>query len=127
MNKRSTLRIRLLSLLAGGLSLALLFAIPFAAQQQAPFDEARVIADLTSALQLTPEQTSKLADLIKTRRPRIDDLLRQMSQLAPNSPNELRGQLDRERRSLMEDLAPSLRPDQQARLRGLLGAMPGST
>jgi uncharacterized protein (DUF1800 family) len=129
MNKRSTLRIRLLSLLAGGIALALLFAIPFAAQQQPPFDESRMIADMTSALQLTPEQTSKLTDLISKRRPRIDDLLRQMSQFAPNSPNhnELRGQLDRERRSLMEDLAPSLKPDQQARLRSLLGAMPGAT
>ena len=97
MNKRSTLRVRFLSLLAGGLALALVFAIPFAARQQAPFDESRVIADMTNALQLTPEQTSKLTELIGKRRPRIDDLLRQMSQFAPGSPsyNELRGQLDR--------------------------------
>ena len=122
MGMHTTLGVRFMSLLGGGLALALLFAIPFAAQQQAPFDESRVIADLTNALQLTSEQTSKLTDLISKRRPRIDDLLRQMSQFAPGSPNhnELRGQLDRERRSLMEELAPSLKPDQQTRLRGLL-------
>ena len=129
MNKRSTLRVRFPSLLAGGLALALVFAIPFAAQQQAPFNESRLIADITNSLQLTPEQTSKLTDLIDKRRPRIDDLLRQMSQFAPGSPNhnELRGQLDRERRSLLEELAPSLKPDQQTRLRALLGPMPGPT
>ncbi|HKQ73574.1 MAG TPA: DUF1800 domain-containing protein [Blastocatellia bacterium] len=124
----TTLRIRFMSLLGGGLALALLFANPFAAQQQAPFDESRLIADLTNALQLTSEQTSKLMDLIDKRRPRIDDLTRQMSQFAPGSPNhnELRGQLDRERRSLLEELAPSLNPDQQTRLRGFLGATPGA-
>src|SRR5262245_3915655 len=129
MSMHPTLRIRFLSILGGGLALALLFAIPFAAQQQAPFDETRVIADVTNALQLTPEQTSKLMDLIDKRRPRIDDLKRQMSQFAPGSPNhnELRGQLDREKRSLLEELAPSLKADQQTRLRGLLAAMQGAT
>jgi len=128
MSKHSTLRIRFPFLLISGLALALVFAIPFAAQQPPPFDESRVIADLTNALQLTPEQTSKLTDLIDKRRPRIDGLAQQMSQFPPGSPNhnELRGQLDRERRSLMEELAPSLAPDQQTRLRGLLAAMPGA-
>ncbi|MGH9934884.1 MAG: DUF1800 family protein [Blastocatellia bacterium] len=124
----TTLHIRSLSLLVSGLALALVFAIPFAAQQPPPFDESRVIADLTDALHLTPEQTSRLTDLIAKRRPRIDGLTQQMGQFPPGSPNhnELRGQLDRERRLLMEELAPSLRPDQQTRLRGLLGVMPGA-
>ncbi|MGH9755505.1 MAG: DUF1800 family protein [Blastocatellia bacterium] len=129
MSLHTTLRVCFLSLLAGGFALALIFAIPFAAQQQPQFDESRVIADVTSALRLTPEQTSKLTDLIDKRRPRIDDLLRRMGQFAPGSPNhnELRGQLDREKRSLMEELAPSLNPDQQARLRNLLAATPAAT
>src|SRR5262245_37547301 len=126
MSKTLTLRVRFLSLLIGGLTLALVFAIPFAAQQP-PFDESRIVADVTNALQLTPEQTSILSDLIDKRRPRIEELLRQMGQVPPGSPNhnELRGQLDRERRSALEELGPALRPDQQARLRGFLGAMPG--
>lgn len=129
MSMYTTLRVRFLSLLAGGFALALIFAIPFAAQQQAPFDESRFIIDLSGALRLTPEQTSRLADLIDKRRPRIDDLMRRMSQVAPGSPNhnELRGQLDRERRSLLEELAPSLNPDQQPRLRALLAASPAAT
>src|SRR5262249_48057277 len=123
----STLRVRFLFLLIGGLALALVFAIPFAAQQP-PFDAARIIANTTNALQLTPEQTSKLTDLINKRRPRIDGLLQKMSQFPPDSPvyNELRGQLDGERRSALEELSPSLRPDQQARLRGLMNANPGA-
>ncbi|MGH9767638.1 MAG: hypothetical protein ACREAB_09420, partial [Blastocatellia bacterium] len=127
MSKHSTLRVRFLSLLTGAVTLALVFAIPFAAQQQ-PFDESRIVADATNALQLTPEQTSKLTDLIDKRRPRIDGLLQRMRESAPGSPNhnELRGQLDRERRSLLEELGPSLKPDQQTRLRGLLAAMPGA-
>src|SRR5262249_20506984 len=90
----STLRVRFLFLLIGGLALALVFAIPFAAQQP-PFDAARIIANTTNALQLTPEQTSKLTDLINKRRPRIDGLLQKMSQFPPHRPvcNELRGAL----------------------------------
>ncbi|MGE0128409.1 MAG: DUF1800 domain-containing protein [Blastocatellales bacterium] len=127
MSKHSIIGARFPFLLAGGLALALVFTIPFLAQQPL-FDESRIIADLTNQLQLTPEQTSTLTDLIGNRRPRIDGLLRRMSQLPPTSPehNEARAQLERERRSLMEEFAPSLRPDQQARLRGLPGAMPGA-
>src|SRR5262249_2729458 len=96
MSKRSTLRIRFLSLVVGRFALAVGIGIPFEAQQRPVFDESRVIAEMTAALRLTPEQTSRLADLIDKRRPHIDDLLRRMSQFAPGSPNhnELRGQID---------------------------------
>jgi uncharacterized protein (DUF1800 family) len=126
MRRHLTVRVRFLSILMGALAFALAFAIPFAAQQQ-PFDESRIVSDVTNALQLTPEQAAKLSDLIDKRRPRIEELLRQMSEFPPGSPNqnELRGQLDRERRSALEELAPSLRPDQQTRLRGFLNGMPG--
>lgn len=127
MSKHSIIFARFPFLLAGAFALALVFTISFSAQQP-PFDEARVIADLTNQLRLTPEQTSTLTDLIGKRRPRIDELLRRMSQQPPGSPehNEARGQLERERRSLLEEFAPSLRPDQQTRLRGLMNTMPGA-
>jgi uncharacterized protein (DUF1800 family) len=126
MIKHSTLRARFLFLLSGGLALALVFAIPFAAQQPNPFDLARLAADLTNALQLTPEQTAKLNDLLAARRPRFDQMLRQMSEFPPGSPNfnELRGQIERERRAMLEEFALSLRPEQQTRLRAYLNNPP---
>ena len=104
---------RVLSLLVCGLMMAMIAALPFAARpQQIPFDASRMVADLTDALQLTPEQAARLNDLLAARRPRIDQILQQMSQFPPGSPqfNELRGQVERERRAMLEELAPSLRP-----------------
>jgi hypothetical protein len=109
--------------------ISMIAALPFAARpQQTPFDASRMVADLTEALQLTPEQTARLNDLLTLRRPRIDQILQQMSQFPPGSSqfNELRGQVERERRALLGELAPSLRPEQQVRLRGLMGAPPGN-
>ncbi len=128
MRKHSIIRARFLLLLAGGLMLALVFTIRFAAQQQIPFDESRIVADLTGSLQLTPEQAAKLNNLLDARRPRIEQLLKQMSQSPAGSPNfnESRTQLERERRAVLEELMPSLKPDQQTRLRGLMGAAPGN-
>jgi uncharacterized protein (DUF1800 family) len=85
-----------------------------------------MIADLTSQLQLTPEQTDTLGELLKQRRPRFDGLLKQMGAQQPGSPqfNELRGQMDRERRALLEEFLPALKPDQQTRLRGMMASMP---
>jgi uncharacterized protein (DUF1800 family) len=126
MSKRLTLRVRFLSLLIGGLTVALIITIPFAAQQP-PFTVERMVSNMTSALQLTTEQTERLTELMNKRRPRIDGLLQKMSQFPPDSPtyNELRGQIDGERRSALEELALSLRPDQQARLRNLMAPPPG--
>jgi uncharacterized protein (DUF1800 family) len=122
MTWRTIYRARFLALIAGVLFAATLAALPFAAQQ-IPFDESRIVADLTGELKLTPEQVSTLNELLKKRRPRIDALLQQMSQLQPNTPpfNETRGQLERERRAVLEEFLPTLRPEQQPRLRALLG------
>lgn len=54
-------------LLSFGL-LALMVALPFAAQQLPPFDEARIVADMNRELQLTPEQAAKLRELIAAHR-----------------------------------------------------------
>jgi uncharacterized protein (DUF1800 family) len=69
-----------------------------------------------------------LTELLRARRPRVEQLVGQMNESAPGSPgfNDARAQLDRERRSMLEELAPSLNPDQQMRLRGLLAATPGA-
>lgn len=110
------------------LLLALLFAQPFAAQQKIPFDESRIVADLTRALELQPEQAERLSELLDARRPRIEDIQRQMSQLVPESPefNTLRGQMERERRAVLEELLPALRPEQQMKLRGMMGNLPAA-
>lgn len=123
MNKIPVYRARFLALVAGLLGVATLAALPFAAQQ-IPFDETRIVADLATELRLMPEQTANLNELLKRRRPRLDGLLQQMSQFQPGSPqfNEVRGQLDRERRAVLEEFLPSLKPEQQARLRTLMAA-----
>ena len=123
MNRVKLYRARLLALVAGLLIVAALAALPFAAQQ-VPFDESRLVADLTFELKLTPEQTATLGELLKKRRSRFDELSQQMSRLQPGSPqfNEVRGQLDRERRSALEEFLPTLRPEQQTRLRTLMAA-----
>ena len=122
MIRRMGLRARLLALIAVGLIVAAFGAWPFAAQQGA-FDESRFVTDLTAELKLTPEQAATMAELLKKRRSRFEELSRQMSQLQPGSPRflEVRDQLDRERRSALEELLPSLRPEQQSRLRALMG------
>ncbi len=114
-------RARLLALIAGVLIGTMLATLPFAAQQ-IPFDESRIVADLTNQLKLTEEQTATLDELLKKRRPRIDALVQQMSRLQPNTPpfNETRGQLERERRAVLEEFLPTLRPEQQPRLRALM-------
>ncbi len=124
MNSGSRLRVRFLALIAVLLAVATLTAWPYSAQQ-IPFDESRMVADLTTELRLAPEQAASLTELIQRRRPRIDGLLQQMAQVQPGSPqsNELRGQLDRERRALLEEFLPSLRSEQQARLRTLIGTI----
>lgn len=118
--------IRIPGLLAAGLLLALGLALPFAAQQQIPFDESRFIGDLTTQLQLLPEQADTLGDLLKQRRPRIDGLLQQIQQQQVGSPqfNELRGQIERERRGLLEEFLPALRPEQQMQLRAAINNLP---
>ena len=123
MNKMTVYRARLLALVAVLLAVAIWAALPFAAQQ-IPLDESRIVADLTSELRLTQEQTATLSDLFKRRRPRIDGILQQMQSLQPGSPqhNELRGQLDRERRAVLEEFLPTLKPEQQTRLRALMAA-----
>ena len=126
MNKATFFRIRFLALIAGLLITATLMAWPFAAQQ-IPFDETRMVTDLTAELKLSPEQTAMLTEMIQRRRPRIDGLMQQMSQFQPGSPqfNDLRGQLERERRSVLEELLPALKPEQQIRARGMIGAAGG--
>jgi hypothetical protein len=108
-------------LLSFGL-LALTIVLPFAAQQLPPFDEARIVADMNRELQLTPEQATKLRELIGAHRPRIEQLQREASSLPPGSPRlgELRAQFERERRAVLNELLPSLNPEQQTRLRNLL-------
>src|SRR5262245_6463593 len=105
---------RLLFFLVIAISIALLAALPFRAQQQnaTQFDESRIVAEMTNTLQLLPEQSARLSELLDARRPRIESILRQMSQLQQDSPEfkQLRGQMDRERRSALEELFPSLRP-----------------
>ncbi len=126
MRKMLILRVRFSALLIGLLTMATLATLPFYAQQPPPFDEPRMVADLTNQLQLTLEQTATLSGLLKQRRPRFDGLMQQMSAQQPGSPqfNELRGQMERERRAMLEEFLPSLRPEQQIRLRGLIANMP---
>jgi uncharacterized protein (DUF1800 family) len=126
MRKMLTFGSRFSALLIGLLAVATLAALPFSAQQPPPFDESRMVADLTNHLQLTSEQSDVLSSLLKQRRPRIDGLLQQMAAQQPGSPQfyELRGQMDREQRALLEDFLPTLRPEQQTRLRGLMANMP---
>ncbi|MBS1791354.1 MAG: DUF1800 domain-containing protein [Acidobacteria bacterium] len=114
-------RIRVLALVCVSLFLAILAAWPFAAQQS-PFDESRIVNDLTAGLQLTPEQAGTLTVMLQRQRPRIEGLLQQMSRYQPGSPqfDDFRSQLDREQRSILEDFLPALRPEQQAKLREVI-------
>lgn len=114
---------RLAICLSLAFALAAIAAWPFAAQQQPPFDEQQIVTDLTNALQLSAEQVDALGDLLKRRRPRIEGLLQQMSRQQPGSTqfNQLRVAIEREQRAMLTEFLPSLRPDQQARLRGFLG------
>ena len=91
MRKILTLRLRFSALLIGLLTVATLAALPFSAQQPPPpFDESRMIADLTTQLQLAPEQATALSGLVKQRRPRIDGLMQQMrAQQWPDSAQPL--------------------------------------
>jgi uncharacterized protein (DUF1800 family) len=125
MGKHYKLRARVLVLLAIGLLLTLGWTFPFAAQQ-AVFDETRMVAELTRQLQLSPELATALSDILKRGRPRIESLSQQMQQQQPGSPqfNELRGQLERERRAMLEEFLPFLQPDQQIRLRGVINNLP---
>jgi len=124
MNKATFFRRRFLALVVMLLVAAALAAWPFAAQQ-VPFDESRIVSDLTTELKLSPEQAAIFAETLQRRRPRIDGLLQQMSQFPPGTPqhNEMRGQLERERRTVLEEFLPTLRPEQQTRLRGIIGAI----
>ncbi|MFN0112376.1 MAG: DUF1800 family protein, partial [Blastocatellia bacterium] len=120
-------RARLAVLVACILIVVALSAWPFSAQQQQlPFDESRIVADLSRELRLEPEQTVKLSELLQRRRPRIDALLQQMQPLQPGSPQhaELKSQLERERRAVLDEFLPTIRPEQQIRLRGLTGNPP---
>jgi len=122
MTGRTGFRARLLALIAVGLIVAAFVAWPFAAQQEA-FDESRFVADLTAELNLTPEQAATMTELLKKRRSRFEELSRQMSRLQSGSARflEVRDQMDRERRSALEEFLPALRPEQQTRLRALMG------
>lgn len=123
MRSLRTLHLRLGLSLICILTLALTPPLPFAAQQPTTvFDEARIVADVTSALQLTAEQAAELKLLLTRRRPRVEQLVRQMNGVAPGSPpfNETRGQLEGERRLVLEEFLPSLRPEQQTRLRNFI-------
>lgn len=108
-------------LLAFGLS-ALVVALPHTAQQLSPFDEARLVDEMSRTLQLAPEQIAKLREVIATHRPRIQQLQQEASGLPSGSPRagELRAQFERERRTVLQELLPALNPEQQGRVRGLL-------
>lgn len=121
MSKHPTFRLTLFSL--GLFAFALVVAQPFSAQQGLPpFDEARLVEDMSRTLQLAPEQVSKLREIIAAHRPRIERLQQEAMGLQPNSPRvgELRAQFERERRAVLQELLPSLNPEQQGRVRGLL-------
>ncbi len=124
MSNYLTARFRYLLLSFGLLALAV--ALPFAAQQLPPFDEARMVDDVNRNLQLTSEQSTKLRELIAAHRPRVEQLQREASNLPPGSPRlgELRAQFERERRAALNELMPTLNPEQQNRLRGMLAAQP---
>ncbi|HMX27018.1 MAG TPA: hypothetical protein PKC13_15560, partial [Blastocatellia bacterium] len=123
MGKHFTLRIP--AILLAGLLLALGWTLPFSAQQPL-FDEARIADELTRQLQLSPELTTALSDIFKRWRPRIESLSRQMQQQQVGSPqfNELRGQMERERRAMLEEFLPFLQPEQQGRLRNIINTLP---
>lgn len=122
MTRRTGFRARLLALIAVGLIVSAFVAWPFAAQQET-FNESRFVADLTAELNLTPEQSATMTELLKKRRSRFNELSQQMSRLQSGSARflEVRDQMDRERRSALEEFLPALRPEQQARLRALMG------
>lgn len=126
MNKQTVFRVRLCALVVCLLIVASLSAWPFFAQQN-PFDETRIVIEMTNTLQLVPGQTAKLEELLQRRRPRIDGLLRQMNGFQPGSPqfNEVRSQLEGERRAMLEEFLPTLRPEQQVRLREMIGRQNG--
>jgi uncharacterized protein (DUF1800 family) len=121
MSKRPTFRLSLLFL--GLFACALVVTQPFTAQQVLPpFDEARLVEDMSRTLQLAPEQVSKLREIIATHRPRVQQLQQEASGLQPGNPRagELRAQFERERRAVLQELLPALNPEQQGRVRGLL-------
>ena len=125
MKTHRAFRLALVSL--GLFACLLIAALPFAAQQGLPpFDEARIVEDVSRALQLTPEQVSRLRELIAAQRPRVEALQREARDLPPGSPRlgELRAQVERARRTVLEQLMPALTPEQQTRARGLLAQPP---
>ena len=116
MTRRLTSR-ALRPLAAAGLAAAL--ALPFAAQQPLPYDEARVASDLTAQLELGPEQADRLRQILAAHRPQIAQL---QEQARGGGLSEARAAFERERRAIGEELAPYLDPGQQARLRSILAA-----
>jgi uncharacterized protein (DUF1800 family) len=90
------------------------------------YDEARIVADLTGALQLQPEQVAQLRGLLSGRRLQMEALQKQARELPPNSPElaQARAQFERARRAIMEEFMPSLRPEQQAVLGAMLARQP---
>lgn len=128
MNLPNLSRSRVSLWLIPALLLAIATAPSRSAQQPAPivYDEARIVADLTGALQLQPEQVTQLRGLLSGRRLRMEALQKQARELPANSPELalLRSQFERERRTVMEEFLPALRSEQQAVLRAMMARQP---
>jgi len=123
MKGRLSIRARFGGLLTAALILCGVAALPFAAQQPKPFDEQRLVADLTDALLLSPGQVNTLKNLLRSRQPRIQALEQQISRQRTGSQqyNQARMMIEREQRGAMEEFLPILNPQQQTRMRALLG------
>ena len=113
----------------GMLVVALMLARPFTAQQPLPpYDEAQIIQNLTSQLQLDQPQVERRREILAAHRPQIDKLREQSRGVPGNGlkPEELRAAFERERRVVGDELMPKLRPEQQAKFRTLMSApLPG--
>jgi uncharacterized protein (DUF1800 family) len=129
MSKHPTFRLTFvfLGLFALALVVAQLLTSQIATAQQGlpPFDEARLVDEMSRTLQLAPEQVSKLREVIAAHRPRIQQLQQEASGLPSGSPrtSELRAQFERERRAVLQELLPALNPEQQSRMRSLLAQL----
>lgn len=111
----------------GMLVVALMLARPFTAQQPLPpYDEAQIIQNLTSQLQLDQPQVERLREILAAHRPQFDKLREQSRGVPGNGlkPEELRAAFERERRAVGDELMPRLSQEQQAKFRTLLSAPP---
>ncbi len=110
--------LRIVGLAICGFAFAIATALPFTAQRPQPFDEQRFLTEMTTRLELSQDQVARLREILSSHHDQFERIRLQATSSSGDA-GEVRAAIDRERRAVINEITPMLRPEQMSLLRAM--------